>query len=170
MITISYWRSAGHLHAFARGAAHRKGWDWFQRSTKQHPHLGIMHELYSVPAGHWENTYLNFNPFCMGEPFLSSLLGESLFSFLPLLSLSRRALGAMHTAQNPRHLFPPYPLAYSQANLLLFSPAGRTQHVVPSEDDVASQLRSNLIPANGSRWKSMHLRMGHATDPEAKSE
>ncbi|MCJ1401655.1 hypothetical protein MMC11_004872 [Xylographa trunciseda] len=67
IITLSYWRSMAHLHAFARRPAHRAGWDWFNRMTQSHPHLGMMHEVYAMPKGHWENIHKNFTPFGMGQ-------------------------------------------------------------------------------------------------------
>ncbi|MCJ1391814.1 hypothetical protein MMC18_004681 [Xylographa bjoerkii] len=63
MITLSYWKSIEHLHAFARGPAHRKGWDWLNKVARHDQSLGIMHEVYSAPYGHWENVYANFRPF-----------------------------------------------------------------------------------------------------------
>lgn len=65
-----------HLHAFARGPAHQAGWTWFNKVTKTHPHLGMMHEVYAIPKGHWENIYKNITPFGMGESLL--LLGVAL--------------------------------------------------------------------------------------------
>ena len=55
-----------HLQAFAIGPAHRKGWDLYTATTKQNPHIGIMHETYAVPKGYWETVYLNFKPFGFG--------------------------------------------------------------------------------------------------------
>lgn len=66
VITLSYWKSMDHLHAFARGDAHRQGWDWWNKTVKEHDHLGIMHEVYAVPTSHWENIYVNMHPFGMG--------------------------------------------------------------------------------------------------------
>ena len=67
IITLSYWRSMAHLQAFANGPAHRAGWDWFNRTIKTHPRLSMMHEVYVLPSGHWENIYKNFAPFSMGR-------------------------------------------------------------------------------------------------------
>ena len=67
IITLSYWRSMQHLHEFARSPVHQAGWKWFERSTKTHPHLSMMHEVYALPKGHWENLYVNFTPFGMGK-------------------------------------------------------------------------------------------------------
>ncbi|MCJ1392524.1 hypothetical protein MMC18_005392 [Xylographa bjoerkii] len=67
IITLSYWRSMANLHAFARGPAHRAGWEWFNKMTQSHPHLGMMHEVYAMPKGHWESVYKNFTPFGMGQ-------------------------------------------------------------------------------------------------------
>lgn len=66
MCWISYWKSFDHLMAFAHGEAHRKGWDMFNKFNKIHKHLGIMHELYSVPKGNWETMYINYEPFGFG--------------------------------------------------------------------------------------------------------
>ena len=43
------------------------------------PHLGIMHELYMVPKGGWENIYHNFRPIGMGEFYFLPSVRESLF-------------------------------------------------------------------------------------------
>ncbi|MCJ1382838.1 hypothetical protein MMC17_005951 [Xylographa soralifera] len=63
LVTLSYWKSIEHLHAFARGPAHRAGWDWMNKRVNNSPYLGIMHETYLAPYGQWENVYANFRPF-----------------------------------------------------------------------------------------------------------
>ncbi|MCJ1285888.1 hypothetical protein MMC26_005230 [Xylographa opegraphella] len=63
LLTLSYWKSIEHLHAFARGPTHRAGWDWMNKQLKNSHSLGIMHETYMAPYGHWENVYANFRPF-----------------------------------------------------------------------------------------------------------
>ena len=70
LVTISYWKSIEHLHAFAHGPTHRLGWDWWAAQNKKYPHIGIMHETYGVPAGGYENIYQNLQPFGMGESIL----------------------------------------------------------------------------------------------------
>ena len=64
---ISYWKDLASLQAFANGPTHRAGWDWWIGLGKKYPHIGIMHEVYAVPKHHWENIYVNFQPFGMGE-------------------------------------------------------------------------------------------------------
>ncbi|MCJ1403430.1 hypothetical protein MMC11_006653 [Xylographa trunciseda] len=63
LVTLSYWKSIEHLHAFARGPAHRRGWDWMNKKVDKSPTIGIMHETYSTPYRHWENVYANMTPF-----------------------------------------------------------------------------------------------------------
>ncbi|MCJ1316077.1 hypothetical protein MMC15_001397 [Xylographa vitiligo] len=63
LLTLSYWKSIEHLHAFARGPTHRAGWDWMNKMVNKNPNLGIMHETYLAPYGNWENVYANFRPF-----------------------------------------------------------------------------------------------------------
>ncbi|MCJ1462829.1 hypothetical protein MMC07_001432 [Pseudocyphellaria aurata] len=79
-VVLSYWRSVDGLQAFACGPVHREGWNWWNGTVREHPHLGIMHEVYAAPPGAWENIYVNFVPFGMGE---SSRVLYSLF-FTPL--------------------------------------------------------------------------------------
>lgn len=67
LLTLSYWKSAAHLHAYAHSPTHRAGWDWWAKANKSYPHIGIMHETFAVPAGGWENIYQNFWPVGMGE-------------------------------------------------------------------------------------------------------
>ncbi|KAI9790334.1 MAG: hypothetical protein M1835_001008 [Candelina submexicana] len=62
LVTIYYFKDMEYVHKFANSEVHRNGWDWYNKHTKQYPHLGIMHELYQVPAGKWENVYLNQEP------------------------------------------------------------------------------------------------------------
>jgi hypothetical protein len=78
MIWLSYWKDVDHLRAFAHGDAHRAGWDWYN-AFKGHPHIDIMHEIYSAPVGNWENIYHNFRPFGMGNA-LPHLLYDNLWN------------------------------------------------------------------------------------------
>jgi hypothetical protein len=64
---VFYFQSMEGLHKFAHGTAHRAGWDWWNRTAKEHPELSMMHELYEVPAGNWENIYLNYWPAGFGK-------------------------------------------------------------------------------------------------------
>jgi hypothetical protein len=64
MVWLSYWKTLDGLHAFAHGPTHMQGWRWFEKGMKtDYKHIGLMHELYEVPAGSWENIYYNFRPF-----------------------------------------------------------------------------------------------------------
>ncbi|KAF2201429.1 hypothetical protein GQ43DRAFT_463192 [Delitschia confertaspora ATCC 74209] len=68
LVFLSYWRSLDDLRAFAQGEAHRKGWNWWDTvASKNYPHIGIMHEIFSVPRGSWENIYVNFPSMGMGN-------------------------------------------------------------------------------------------------------
>lgn len=57
------------LHRFAHAPAHRAGWDWWNRTVKEHPYLSIMHEVYEAPAGAWESIYVNYKPIGLGTCF-----------------------------------------------------------------------------------------------------
>ncbi|KAL7926000.1 hypothetical protein ACQKWADRAFT_281492 [Trichoderma austrokoningii] len=58
-VTCCYFRSVEDIHRFAHSPQHREAWDWWNNITATHPHLSIMHELYSAPAKGWENIYIN---------------------------------------------------------------------------------------------------------------
>ena len=66
-ISLSYWKDVESLRAFAQGPAQRAGWDYWNRTMKSHPHIGIMHEVFAAPRGHWENCCVNMEPFGMGK-------------------------------------------------------------------------------------------------------
>jgi len=59
IIAIRYFHTIEDLHNFAHDPLHRKAWDWWNRITKTHPFLSIMHEVYHAPKGHWENIFIN---------------------------------------------------------------------------------------------------------------
>ncbi|KAK3670444.1 hypothetical protein LTR78_009685 [Recurvomyces mirabilis] len=59
LLNVAYFRSTEGLHKFAMSEYHMTGWNWWNKHTKQYPHLSIYHEIYHAPAGHWENIYVN---------------------------------------------------------------------------------------------------------------
>jgi len=60
---ISYWRDIESLHRFAYGDLHRKGWEWWNKLSKEeNAHLGINHEIFEAEPGKWEAVYLNQQP------------------------------------------------------------------------------------------------------------
>ncbi|KAL9618092.1 MAG: hypothetical protein Q9160_007162 [Pyrenula sp. 1 TL-2023] len=66
--SISYWRSPEHIHAYAHGKTHSEAWDWFNKEVlkKGINYIGISHDLFAVPKGHWENIYINMEPTSLG--------------------------------------------------------------------------------------------------------
>jgi len=77
LLTITYWRSYEELEAFNKQGAHLRSVQWWNANTKRYPHIGkyfdhyfyyelmigIMHEMYNVPAGQHENISMNYRPF-----------------------------------------------------------------------------------------------------------
>ena len=64
MCWLSYWKDLESLQAFANGPVHKKGLVWLNKiGLKEYPSIGIMHETYQVPKGHWETILLNTRPF-----------------------------------------------------------------------------------------------------------
>lgn len=66
ILMIGYFRNIEGLHKFAQGKEHREGWSWWERTVKEHGHIGISHEAYMVPAGNWESIYVNYQPTMLG--------------------------------------------------------------------------------------------------------
>lgn len=67
---LSYWKSLEGLHKFAHGKVHMKGQMWWDNGAmNKYSHIGMMHEVYEVPKGNWENVFHNFRPFGICECF-----------------------------------------------------------------------------------------------------
>ncbi|KAF7718691.1 Monooxygenase af470-like protein [Penicillium ucsense] len=67
ILTIFYLRDYESLHRFAYGESHMKGVRYFADITKKCPHIGIFHETFVVPKGHWEAIYINTEPTGLGD-------------------------------------------------------------------------------------------------------
>jgi hypothetical protein len=65
ILTVQYWDSAEQVVAYARDpkAKHRPAWRNFNRNAGQSAAVGIFHETYSVPSGHYETVYRAMPPF-----------------------------------------------------------------------------------------------------------
>lgn len=59
LMSVAYFRTTAGLHAFAHSEYHREGWNWWNKTVKQHPHISIFHEIFEAPKGHWESIYVN---------------------------------------------------------------------------------------------------------------
>ena len=66
-LNIIYFRSLEHMHKWAQGKGHREGWDWWNTNSQNLDEITIAHEVYSIPAGNWENIYHNSIPFDFGR-------------------------------------------------------------------------------------------------------
>lgn len=59
LMNVAYFKTTAGLHAFAHSDYHRGGWNWWNKTVAQHPHISIYHEVFEAPKGHWENIYVN---------------------------------------------------------------------------------------------------------------
>lgn len=61
VMTIQYWRSFEHLHAYAhaRDAKHLPAWAAYNRAVGGNGSVGIWHETYQVATGGYECVYAN---------------------------------------------------------------------------------------------------------------
>jgi heme-degrading monooxygenase HmoA len=66
ILNVIYFRSLEQLLKWAHGKSHRDGWDWWSSNLPDLNEISIAHEVYSVPAGKWENIYSNSAPFDFG--------------------------------------------------------------------------------------------------------
>lgn len=70
-LMVQYWRSFQDLAVYAgnRDAAHLPAWREFNRQMKGNSDVGIWHETYRIPAGHYEAIYNNMPAFGLGKVF-----------------------------------------------------------------------------------------------------
>ncbi|KAF8850542.1 hypothetical protein BDZ45DRAFT_731496 [Acephala macrosclerotiorum] len=68
LLSVMYFRSVEHVQKWAHGKVHREGWEWWNgiQGTGKTDCITIGHEIYSVPAGNWENIYVNSKPYDFG--------------------------------------------------------------------------------------------------------
>jgi hypothetical protein len=74
IMIMAYFRTYEGLHAFSHeeGGVHREAWSYWNTEvmskgkTKEGRMFSIMHETYQVPAGKWENIYVNYHPSGLG--------------------------------------------------------------------------------------------------------
>ncbi|GFH35530.1 DUF4188 domain-containing protein [Streptomyces pacificus] len=62
LVVVQYWDSAEKLFAYAEdpGKGHRPAWAAFNRRMREgRGRVGFWHETYIVPAGSYENVYVN---------------------------------------------------------------------------------------------------------------
>ncbi|GCF09761.1 DUF4188 domain-containing protein [Dictyobacter arantiisoli] len=70
-VMIQYWRSFEDLAVYAgnRDAVHLPAWREFNRQVGSNGDVGIWHETYRIPAGHYEAVYNNMPAFGLGKVF-----------------------------------------------------------------------------------------------------
>jgi hypothetical protein len=69
-VIIQYWKSFEHLEAYAKAAdhLHLPAWKAFNRQVaNSRGDVGIWHETYFVPAGHYEAVYSGMPPSGLGK-------------------------------------------------------------------------------------------------------
>ncbi|MCC3761882.1 DUF4188 domain-containing protein [Glycomyces sp. TRM65418] len=69
IMVVQYWRSEDHLERYAhsRVHGHRGFWKWFNRNVKSNGEVGLWHELYRVPAGAHDTSYVNMPPYGLAK-------------------------------------------------------------------------------------------------------
>lgn len=65
LVVLTYWKDLAGLQAFSSTKVHRVGWDAF--NANKFPYMGLMHEVYHAPKGHWESIYHNMRPFGLSD-------------------------------------------------------------------------------------------------------
>ena len=68
-LMVQYWRSFEDLAVYAgnRDAVHLPAWREFNRQVGSNGDVGIWHETYRIPAGHYEAVYNNMPAFGLGK-------------------------------------------------------------------------------------------------------
>ena len=93
-LVLSYWRSLEDLHRFATQSLHAEAQLWWNRTKSELPHIGIWHETYVCPPGHYETIYENMHPLGMGQIGLKK---DGTGKALGLVKADGRAFKNMHT-------------------------------------------------------------------------
>jgi hypothetical protein len=70
-LMVQYWRSFEDLAVYAgnRDAVHLPAWREFNRQVGSNGDVGIWHETYRIPVGHYEAVYNNMPAFGLGKVF-----------------------------------------------------------------------------------------------------
>ena len=68
LAVLQYWQSAEHLRAYAHAAdkTHLPAWQEFNAKVGNSGDVGIWHETYVVPRGHYESVYVNMPRYGLG--------------------------------------------------------------------------------------------------------
>jgi hypothetical protein len=74
IMILAYFRTYEGLHTWAHtaGGVHREAWSYWNTKvmangkTEDGRMFSIMHETYQIPAGMWENIYVNYHPSGLG--------------------------------------------------------------------------------------------------------
>lgn len=98
-ILVTYWRSFEHLEHFARSKddPHFPAWKEFYQKIGLDGSVGIWHETYMVPAGHYEALYANMPRFGLAAAsnhIEARMQGRG-------KSLRSRYEGSLNAAQSP---------------------------------------------------------------------
>lgn len=94
---IQYWRSFGHLEAYARDPekTHWPAWVEFNRRIKgRRGDVGIWHETYRIPAGSYETIYSGMPPTGLAVAGTVARIAEGTESARDRLGLKQDGQGA----------------------------------------------------------------------------
>ncbi|MBA0051769.1 DUF4188 domain-containing protein [Streptomyces sp. AJS327] len=76
---VQYWESQERLHAYASSPEreHRPAWAAFHRRARRaNGAVGIWHESYRVPPGHYESVYVDMPAFGLGAARGTAPVGQ----------------------------------------------------------------------------------------------
>lgn len=109
LLVLFYFRSVEDIHKFAHGEVHRAGWNYWNKTVHQHPHLSIWHEVFRAGSGNWESIYANSAPTGLSATAfkgISEETGESVWHS-PVVDarkgLLKTSAGRMSRSQGAEH-------------------------------------------------------------------
>jgi hypothetical protein len=59
---LLYFKSVDHMHEWAHGPLHQQAMNWWKKDYDKWAHIGLMHEVFSIPKKGWEGVYNNYHP------------------------------------------------------------------------------------------------------------
>jgi hypothetical protein len=96
---VQYWRSVEDLHRYAEAGDkhHKPTWKKFYQKLFRNASVGVWHETFIVPAGHYESVYVNMPRLGLGK---CTPLQEAIGS----LSSSRGRLATYYASTSTKSL------------------------------------------------------------------
>ena len=73
---LLYFETPEHLHNWSHGPKHTEAMNWWKNDYDKWGHIGIIHEVFTVPRRNWEGVYNNYHPTGLGATATSAMIKD----------------------------------------------------------------------------------------------